>query len=62
LILVLVELLELGSTELHFRRKGASSSVLLGPVTIGEDLSVEFDSINDTVVLLLLELIHQILG
>lgn len=58
LVLVLVEFLKLGCTEFHLRRKGTSSSVLLRPMPIGKNLCVEFNTIHNTVTILLLELVH----
>lgn len=64
LVFLLVELFKLHSVIFEFRRESASSWSLLGPVAIGENLCVEFNTRSLHVLegLSLLELIHQILG
>lgn len=61
-VLMLIELLKLGSALLHLLGKGASSSILFRPMSIGEDFSRELDSIDYSIGVLLLEGTHEVLG
>ena len=54
-VFVFVELLEFRSALFHFRRKGACTSVLFRPMSIGEDFSGELYSVDDSIGVLLLK-------
>lgn len=58
--LVTVELIKLLSAALELVGKLANNGVLLRPVTVGEDFSLELNALDSVCVVLLLELVHQL--
>ena len=60
LVLELVVFFEPGSAYLQLRREFALALLGFGPDSISEHLSMNFDSIDDALVLLLPELFHQV--